>query len=76
MPPSRNILFQRSTSNPILTANDWPYDVHAVFNPGATLLPTGETLLLVTCEDFKGFRHLTIAKSKDGISNWEIDEKP
>ena len=39
-------LFQRHTSNPILTAADWPYPVHTVFNPGATLLRDGATLLL------------------------------
>lgn len=72
----KKILFQRHPSNPILTAEDWPYRVHCVLNPGATVLPNGEVLLLVTCEDFRGFKHLTIARSKDGISNWEIDEKP
>ena len=40
-------LFQRSEHNPILTAADWPYPVNSVFNPGATLLPDGTTLLLV-----------------------------
>ena len=40
------VLFHRHKKNPILTAADWPYPVHAVFNPGATLLPDGTTLLL------------------------------
>ena len=40
-------LFQRHEHNPILTAADWPYPVNSVFNPGATLLPDGTTLLLV-----------------------------
>ena len=31
-------LFQRHSANPILTAEDWPYPVNAVFNPGATRL--------------------------------------
>lgn len=38
-------LFSRSVKNPILTAGDWPYFVHTVFNPGATLLKDGTTLL-------------------------------
>ena len=47
-------LFQRSEHNPILTAADWPYPVNSVFNPGATLLPDGTTLLLCRVEDRRG----------------------
>ena len=39
-------LFRRHKLNPILTAADWPYPVHTVFNPAATLLADGATLLL------------------------------
>jgi predicted GH43/DUF377 family glycosyl hydrolase len=69
-------LFQRHTDNPILTAADWPYRANTVFNPGATLLPDGSTLLLCRVEDMRGHSHLTVARSKDGISNWEIDREP
>ena len=34
-------LLRRHKLNPILTADDWPYPVHTVFNPAATLLPDG-----------------------------------
>src|SRR5689334_19833194 len=44
-------LFHRHPGNPILTAADWPYAAHTVFNPGATQLASGETLLLVRVED-------------------------
>jgi len=47
-----------------------------VFNPGATLLPSGETLLLVRVEDRRGISHLTAARSLDGITNWQIDAQP
>jgi len=69
-------LFQRYPDNPILTAADWPYRANTVFNPGATLLPDGTTLLLCRVEDMRGHSHLTVARSKDGISNWEIDSEP
>jgi predicted GH43/DUF377 family glycosyl hydrolase len=69
-------LFQRHASNPILTAEDWPYPAHTVFNPGATLLPSGETLLLVRVEDRRGISHLTVARSQDGISGWHIETQP
>jgi predicted GH43/DUF377 family glycosyl hydrolase len=69
-------LFRRHSGNPILTANDWPYPAHTVFNAGATLLPSGETLLLVRVEDRRGISHLTAARSRDGISSWIIDPEP
>jgi predicted GH43/DUF377 family glycosyl hydrolase len=59
-----------------LTAADWPYRANTVFNPGATLLPDGTTLLLCRVEDMRGHSHLTVARSKDGISDWEIDSEP
>src|SRR6266508_2730076 len=45
-------LIQRHPDNPILTAADWPYRANTVFNPGATLLQDGSTLLLCRVEDF------------------------
>jgi beta-1,4-mannooligosaccharide/beta-1,4-mannosyl-N-acetylglucosamine phosphorylase len=68
-------LFRRYTGNPILTAANWPYPAHSVFNPGAALM-NGEIILLVRVEDFRGFSHLTFARSKDGITNWNIEESP
>jgi len=67
-------LFRRYENNPILTPDDWPYPVNAVFNPAAAQL-NSETLLLVRAEDMRGFSHLTIARSADGLSNWQIDGK-
>lgn len=69
-------LFKRYEGNPILTASDWPYAANTVFNAGATLLDTGETLLLVRVEDRRGISHLTAARSRDGINDWKIDSKP
>lgn len=70
------VLFQRHEQNPILSADDWPYPVHAVFNVGATLLPDGQTLLLCRVEDRTGHSHLSAARSKNGIDGWVIDPKP
>ena len=68
-------LFTRYESNPILTANDWPYAAHTVFNPGAIMF-NGKTMLLARVEDRRGFSHLTKAFSEDGYTNWEIDPAP
>jgi len=68
-------LFQRYEKNPILSPEQWPYTVNTVFNPGATKFD-GETLLLVRVEDMRGFSHLTIARSKDGKTDWRIEPQP
>ena len=68
-------LFHRHSDNPILTAADWPYPAHTVFNAGACQLGD-ETLLLVRVEDRRGHSHLTVARSNDGVTNWQIDSKP
>ncbi len=69
-------LFRRYEGNPILTADDWPYRANTVFNAGATILATGETLLLVRVEDRRGISHLTAARSQNGIDKWRIDREP
>ena len=68
-------LFKRYEGNPILTPQDWPYPTNAVFNPAAVKL-NNETLLLIRVEDMRGFSHLTVARSSDGFTNWEIDPNP
>ena len=68
-------LFVRHRKNPILTVDDWPYRANSVFNPAAAIVD-GKTLLLVRVEDHRGFSHLTVARSENGIDGWEIDSKP
>jgi len=68
-------LFKRYEGNPILTAENWPYPANAVFNPGAIKL-NAETVLLIRVEDMRGFSHLTVARSEDGFTNWQIDSEP
>lgn len=74
--PDFGELFHRFSGNPILTAEHWPYPIHAPFNPGATLLADGTTLLLARVEDFRGLSHLCAARSKDGATDWKVDPQP
>jgi len=76
MPNHHVELFERYTHNPILTAADWTYPVNSVFNPGATLLPDGSTLLLCRVEDRRGHSHLCVARSLNGVDHWEIESRP
>jgi len=70
------VLFRRHERNPILAAADWPYPVHTVFNPGATRLADGSTLLLCRAEDRRGLSHLCAVRSANGIDGWVIDPEP
>ena len=69
-------LLKRNTNNPILTADNWPYPINSVFNPGAVLLQDGKTLLLCRVEDRNGRSHLCAARSVNGVDGWIIDKKP
>ena len=68
-------LFQRYEGNPIVTVKDLPYAANSVFNAGATKIGE-ETLLLMRVEDRRGLSHLTVARSRDGVRDWRIDEQP
>ena len=67
-------LFVRSQQNPIITADDLPYQANAVFNAGAADLGD-EVLLLVRVESCSGRSHLVVARSRDGATNWKIGER-
>lgn len=69
-------LFTRHPGNPILTAEEWPYPAHTVFNAGATLLADGTTLLLCRVEDRSGMSHLCAARSQNGVDGWVVDDQP
>ena len=47
-------VFTRSELNPILTADDLPFEANVVFNPGAARLRDGRVGLLVRVEDRYG----------------------
>ena len=68
-------LFQRHAENPILSVDSWPYRANSVFNAAAAEID-GKILLLARVEDFRGISHLTVARSEDGITNWQIDASP
>ena len=68
-------IFRRHPHNPILTPAAWPYPANSVFNPGATLLPDGTTLLLCRVEDRRGHSHLCVARSANGVDSWQIDSQ-
>ncbi|GAU08293.1 glycosidase [Desulfoplanes formicivorans] len=68
-------LFTRYTANPIIRPQDLPYQAHAVFNAGATRWGN-TTVLLMRVEDRTGLSHLTVARSQDGVTGWQIDAQP
>jgi predicted GH43/DUF377 family glycosyl hydrolase len=68
-------IFRRFPDNPILTSEDMPYICNTVFNPGAVMMEYC-TLLLLRVEDTEGRSHLTVARSANGVSNWQIEAQP
>ncbi|HEX9853971.1 MAG TPA: glycosidase [Acidimicrobiia bacterium] len=66
-------LFVRYPGNPILGPGRFPQVVNAVFNPGATVLDDGRTLLLLRVEYRTGVSSLIAATSDDGLTGWDID---
>jgi predicted GH43/DUF377 family glycosyl hydrolase len=68
-------LFTRYPGNPLLSPERWPYAINAVMNAGATRVGD-QTVLVCRAEDRRGFSHLACAWSRDGASNWVVDEQP
>ncbi len=68
-------LFERCSENPLITAEDSPVPASAVYNPGAVEFE-GDVLLLVRIEGRRGFSDIHVARSHDGIHDWEIEEEP
>jgi len=75
MTPLESELFKRHPQNPLLTREDWPYPVNAVFNPGAAVVD-GETVVLARVEALTGISHLTVARSANGIDDWSVASEP
>ena len=78
MDPDRSdqaVLFRRHPANPLITVADLPYRANAAFNPGAARVGD-DTVLLVRVEDMRGISHLVVARSRDGVSDWRVDEGP
>ena len=67
-------LFQRHKANPLIQAKDIPYQVNTVFNAGAADLGD-EVVLLLRVESTSGRSHLTLARSKDGVTGWQIEKR-
>jgi len=65
----------RYPANPIVRARDIPYPCNAVFNAGVTTRGA-ETLLLLRIEDRRGISHFTVARSRDGVSDWRVGPAP
>lgn len=70
-------IFHRHASGPILTPHDIPFEVNAVLNPGVAYDPEQqEVVMLLRIEDRRGISHVRVARSKNGIDDWRIAEKP
>jgi predicted GH43/DUF377 family glycosyl hydrolase len=67
-------LFARSEHNPLISAHDLPYQANAVFNAGAADLGD-EVVLVLRVESTSGRSHLTVARSKNGVTGWTVSDR-
>lgn len=67
-------VFVRHEDRPILTPENMPFKCNAVFNPGVAIVDD-EVLLLLRVEDRRGVSRMHVARSKNGVDNWRIEEK-
>lgn len=68
-------VFQRAPNNPLLTPANMPFPAAAVLNPGATE-QNGEVVLLLRVENHAGYSSIYVARSKDGVTGWQIEPEP
>jgi predicted GH43/DUF377 family glycosyl hydrolase len=68
--------FQRYAGNPVLRGDQLPWTANAVFNPAATSMPDGTTLMLVRVENRHGHSALHVARSSDGLTGWTVEREP
>ncbi len=68
-------VFLRESTNPILTPEAMPFPCKAVCNPGAVEFD-GDVLLLLRVIDENDRSSLVVARSKDGVSNWQVEGQP
>jgi len=52
-----------------------PIKANAVLNPGAVEVD-GEIILLLRIEDRRGISQIRVARSADGVSGWQISDRP
>ena len=69
------VRFKRSHLNPILTPHHMPMPAAAVLNPGAAEV-NDEVVLLLRVEDLAGYSNIHVARSKDGVTDWQIEPEP
>jgi hypothetical protein len=69
-----NAAFTRSPNNPLILSKNLPYQANAVFNAGAADLGE-EVVLLLRVESSSGRSHLIVARSKDGVRNWQVEDR-
>ncbi len=68
------VMFARSPHNPLILAKNLPYQANAVFNAGAADLGD-EVVLLLRVESSSGRSHLIVARSRDGVRNWQVEDR-
>jgi beta-1,4-mannooligosaccharide/beta-1,4-mannosyl-N-acetylglucosamine phosphorylase len=70
-----NPIFKRSPANPLITPQQLPFPAAAALNPGATE-QRGEVVLLLRVESKDGHSSIHVARSRDGVTGWQVEPEP
>lgn len=68
-------LFHRHPANPVFTIEHLPFPAIAVYNPGVAEV-NGEVMLLLRVEGDDGLSALYVARSKNGVDDWQVEPTP
>lgn len=63
----KKYIVKRDVNNPILTKDDFPYDITTVFNCGVVKQSENKYTMVCRCEDSGLARYLWVADSSDGV---------
>lgn len=64
----------RQGGGPIIVPGDLPCEANAVLNPGVVEV-NGEVVLLLRVECKDGRSHIRVAKSSNGVDNWQFSDR-
>lgn len=68
-------IFHRSPSNPIITTGTITCPTTGIFNPGVAVCGD-DVILLARVEDRQGLSSLLVARSSNGVDNWQWGAQP
>ena len=68
-------VFERCSANPIVTRDSFPFAAAAAYNPGVAQCED-HIVLLLRVKDDAGYSSIYVARSSNGVTDWQIEPEP